>query len=129
MTGPRHYSAAFVDSFPTPMEPGILYISAKYSTAGHSCACGCGNEVVTKLSPARWRITYDGQISLAPSVGAIALPCNSHYFITRGEVDWDRKLTPSETERALEADQHAVEDYRSSARPGWFKRLWQRIFR
>lgn len=47
MTGPRQYSAAFVDSFPTPMEPGILYISAQYSTAGHSCPAGAG----TRSSP------------------------------------------------------------------------------
>ena len=53
VTGSEHYSAAFVDSFPTPMEPGIIYVSTTYSTAGHTCACGCGNEVVTKLSPAK----------------------------------------------------------------------------
>lgn len=128
MTGSKHYSAAFVDSFPASMEPGTLYVSAKYSTAGHICACGCGNEVVTKLSPAKWRITYDGQISLAPSVGAVALPCNSHYFITRGEVDWHRKLTPGENSRAQEADRRSVEKLRASTRSGWIKRLWHRLF-
>ncbi|MGY2747874.1 DUF6527 family protein [Arthrobacter sp. UYCu723] len=128
MTGSQHYSAAFVDSFPTPMEPGTLYISTKYSTAGHSCACGCRNEVVTKLSPAKWRIIYDGQISLLPSVGAIALPCNSHYFITRGEVDWRRKLTPNETVQAREADHRSVEEHRAATRPRWIKRLWRRLF-
>jgi Family of unknown function (DUF6527) len=128
MTGSQQYSAAFVDSFPTPMDSGILYVSTKYSTAGHSCACGCGNEVVTKLSPAKWRITYDGQISLAPSVGAVALPCNSHYFITRGEVDWRRKLTSNETLQAHEADQRSVEELRASTRPGWIKRLWHSLF-
>jgi len=126
MTGP-HYTAAFVDSFPTPMEPGFLYVSTKYSTAGHSCACGCGREVVTKLSPARWRITYDGQISLFPSVGAIALPCNSHYYITGGEIDWRRKLTRSQTVLALEADRRSVEEQRAPARPSWMRRLWRRL--
>lgn len=128
MTGSRRYSPAFVDSFPTPMEPGTLYVSTKYSMAGHSCACGCGNEVVTKLSPVRWRVIYDGQISLSPSVGAIALPCNSHYFITRGEVDWRRKLTPNETVQARDADHHSVEEHRAAIRPSWFRRLWRGLF-
>ena len=124
----QHYVAAFVDSFPTPMEPATLYVSAKYSTAGHSCACGCGNEVVTKLSPAKWKITYDGHISLAPSVGAIALPCNSHYFITRGNVDWHRELTTSQSVQAREADRRSVEEHRVAIRPGWVKRLWRALF-
>lgn len=128
MTVPHYYTAAFVDSFPVPMEPRTLYVSTKYSTAGHSCACGCGNEVITKLSPARWRITYDGQISLSPSVGAIALPCKSHYFITRGEVDWHRKLTPNEIVQARGADRSSVEEYRAATRSSWIKRLWRRIF-
>ena len=124
----QHYIAAFVDSFPAPMEPGTLYVSAKYSTAGHSCACGCGNEVVTKLSPAKWKIIYDGHISLEPSVGAIALPCNSHYFITHGKVDWHRGLTANQSVRAREADRRSVEEHRTITRPSWFKRLWQQVF-
>lgn len=129
MTGPQHYSGAFVDSFPTPMEPGVLYVSTRYSTAGDSCACGCGNEVVTKLSPAKWRITYDGQISLSPSVGAIALPCNFHYFITRGKVDWHRRLSADEAVRALDSDRQSVEKHRTDTRQNWIKRLWRYLFR
>jgi hypothetical protein len=96
------YVAEFVESFPTPMEPGILYISSKYSTAGHLCPCGCGREVVTKLSPARWRITLDGEVSLWPSVAATGLPCDSHYFITRGEVV--TKLSPARWRITLDGE-------------------------
>ena len=82
----ERFVAEFVESFPTPLARGILYISTTYSTAGHLCPCGCAAEVVTKLSPARYRIAFDGAISLSPSVAATGLRCNSHYFITRGEV-------------------------------------------
>jgi Family of unknown function (DUF6527) len=108
----EHYRAEFVTSFPTPLAPGTLYISTSYATAAHLCPCGCGGEVVTKLSQARYRIIFDGEVSLAPSVAATALVCNSHYFITRGQVDWHRKLTVQQTARARDSDQRALEAQR-----------------
>jgi hypothetical protein len=131
MTRIDHYSAQFVESFPTPMEPGVLYISTTYSTAGHLCPCGCGREVVTKLSPVRWRIIYDGEISLKPSVASTGLPCNSHYFITRGAVDWRYQLDVVEAARAQAADRRALENHLapttySAPRANWWTRLWHR---
>lgn len=127
----NRYVAQFVESFPTPMEPGVLYISTPYSTAGHICPCGCGREVVTKLSPARYQVIFDGQVSLKPSVAATGLPCNSHYFITRGEVDWHGKLSTGGAARVQAADRRAVEIYRSSvperARVSWWVALWRRV--
>jgi hypothetical protein len=34
-----------------------LYVSIEFATAAHSCACGCGREVVTPPGPTDWRIT------------------------------------------------------------------------
>ena len=130
MTPTERYTAQFVESFPAPMEPGILYVSTAYSSAGHICPCGCGREVVTKLSPARWRVIYDGEVSLKPSVAAVGLPCNSHYFITRGEVDWHRKLDPMQRAKARVVDQRAIDDARAPvARGGWWTRLKRRLSR
>jgi hypothetical protein len=129
MSRTERYVAQFVESFPTPMEQGVLYISTTYSTAGHICPCGCCREVVTKLSPARWKVIFDGEVSLRPSVAATGLPCNSHYFITRGEVDWHRKLDSVQAARAQAADRRAVEDCRMSpAVPSrnWWARLTRR---
>ena len=129
MSRTERYAAQFVESFPTPMEPAILYISTAYSTAGHICPCGCGREVVTKLSPARWKVIFDGEVSLRPSVAATGLPCNSHYYITRGEVDWHRKLDSVQAAKAQAADRRAVEDHRTSpAVPSrnWWVRLTRR---
>lgn len=130
MSANEHYTAEFVESFPTQMEPGFLYISTKYSTAGHLCPCGCGREVVTKLSPARYRVIYDGEVSLEPSVAATGLRCNSHYFITRGEVDWHHKLDAARTAKARAADHRAIEEQRAPASPekrrGWRSRFRRR---
>lgn len=132
MTATDRYVPQFAASFPTPLEPGVLYISTDYSTAGHICPCGCGREVITKLAPARYRIIFDGEISLQPSVAATGLPCNSHYFITRGGVDWHRKLDEAQTSRAQIADRFAVEAHRVPVvqpRTSWWHRLRKRLFR
>jgi len=77
----------FVKTVPRQLEPGVLYVSVEYGTVVHACYCGCGQEVVTPLTPTDWRMTYDGEtVSLWPSVGNWNLPCRSHYVIDRNLV-------------------------------------------
>ena len=77
----------FVDIIPEKTEEGILYISLKYCTAIHRCPCGCGNEVVTPISPSDWRFTFDGRsVSLYPSIGSFNLECQSHYWIKNNKI-------------------------------------------
>ncbi|MCE5190332.1 MAG: hypothetical protein LLG08_00895 [Actinomycetia bacterium] len=45
---------------PQTLEPGRLYISKRFRTAAHLCACGCGGRVVTPLKPAKWQLTEVG---------------------------------------------------------------------
>ncbi|WP_037162349.1 DUF6527 family protein [Rhodococcoides fascians] len=87
----------FVDTFPVPMRPAVLYVSILYRTTGHLCCCGCGEEVIAPLSPAQWKLTYDGEtVSLDPSIGNWSLPCQSHYVIRRNQVSERRQFTPQE---------------------------------
>jgi hypothetical protein len=60
----------FGEYVPSELADGVLYISIPYRTVVHRCLCGCGNKVVTPISPAEWQLTYDGEtISLTPSIG------------------------------------------------------------
>ena len=130
MTQIDHYALEFVASFPQPMRPGVVYVSTAYSTAGHTCPCGCGRDVVTKLSPARYQLIFDGEVSLKPSVAATGLPCNSHYFITRGRVDWHHKLSAVKAARVQASDRRAVEDRRAPATQPEVRlvtRMWRRL--
>jgi Family of unknown function (DUF6527) len=43
-----------VKYMPRELSSGILYISDEYAVAGHLCACGCGNKVITPLGTAEW---------------------------------------------------------------------------
>jgi hypothetical protein len=94
----------FVTSVPRMLELGVLYISLDYATVVHSCCCGCGEEVVTPLSPTDWNITFDGvSISLSPSVGSWNLKCRSHYFLRQGKVipagSWSEEKIAAELQR------------------------------
>ena len=71
------------------LESGILYVSMKYAICGHLCPCGCGEKVITPLSPKQWKIAYNGEdVTLYPSIGNYAFACQSHYFLTNGNIIW-----------------------------------------
>lgn len=77
----------FVESFPELLEEGTLYISEKFSIAGHKCCCGCREEVITPLNGAQWQVRRDGGlVSLHPSIGNWKFACKSHYWIRKNRV-------------------------------------------
>jgi len=81
----------FVEYVPSELENGILYISMEYRTAVHLCVCGCGNKVVTPITPTDWQLTFDGKsVSLSPSIGNWNFECKSHYFIKRNQINFAR---------------------------------------
>ncbi len=89
-----------VDIIPDTLEPGVLYVSDRFSTAIHLCPCGCGNEVVTPLGPGEWRLVFKDDLpTLLPSVGNWELACESHYWIRQGHVIWSSKMTRKQIER------------------------------
>lgn len=78
----------FVHRVPAELEEGILYICLDCDVVVHKCACGCGEKVVLPLSPEHWKLTYDGEVTLSPSIGNYQYGCKSHYFIRNGKVVW-----------------------------------------
>jgi hypothetical protein len=89
----------FVNDIPDMLEDGIIYISLQYATIIHKCICGCGNEVVTPLSPTDWRFSYDGEtVTLDPSIGNWNFDCQSHYWIVNNEVRLARSWSYAEIE-------------------------------
>jgi hypothetical protein len=102
----------FVELIPTEMEDGVLYVSMEYATAIHRCACGCGREVVTAISPTDWSFLFDGEsVTLDPSIGNWNFPCRSHYFIRRGQVRWAGEMSQHDIERGRQRDRKNKNDY------------------
>lgn len=79
----------FVTDMPPQLQRGVIYVSIPHTTVLHLCACGCGHEVATPLSPNDWSLTFDGEsISLDPSIGNWSFPCRSHYWVSRNTIVW-----------------------------------------
>lgn len=107
----RSLTHRFVHFIPEVIEEGVIYISLEFATATHKCCCGCGEEVVTPLSPTDWQLTFDGQsVSLFPSIGNWGFRCQSHYWIERNRV----RSAPSWSKR--EIDSGRAKDARAKRR-------------
>ena len=81
----------YVNTIPTQLEHGILYISKEYEIAVHLCACGCGVKTVTPLKKKEWLLTdKNDKVTLRPSIGNWngEKPYHAHYFITENKIQW-----------------------------------------
>lgn len=82
----------FLDIIPKDLEEGKIYISKKYETAVHLCACGCKEKAVTPLGEGAWTLTEnDCKITLRPSIGNWIWQkpdYHAHYFITDNKVNF-----------------------------------------
>lgn len=114
-----------VHYMPGQLEPGILYVSEEFQVAGHLCPCGCGNKVITPLGIPGWTFEERNEVaSLDPSIDSYQLPCESHYFITRGEIQWCAKTTPAQRAMARQGEEQRRQEYERSLEEG---RRWRRL--
>jgi hypothetical protein len=101
-----------VDSIPERLQPNTLYVTIEGDVAGHLCACGCGREVITPLSPTDWAITFSRHgPTLSPSIGNWGFPCRSHYFIRNGAVVWARGMSDEDIEQGRRRDKARKKRY------------------
>lgn len=119
----------FTESIPASIKPRHLYVSMRYETAVHLCACGCGTKVVTPFGPHDWTMTFDGTVSLRPSVGNGQQVCRSHYYVRRDRIEWlptiSKRATLSATARDRAA--HTQEPEPMAIPENWWCRAWRRI--
>lgn len=106
----------FVEFIPEELKQGMIYVCIAYATVAHKCCCGCGNEVVTPLSPTDWKLIFDGaSISLDPSVGNWSFDCKSHYWIRNNQVEWAERWSRERIEAGRALDRWAKDRHFSSA--------------
>lgn len=121
-------NTVFAKSIPAQPEAATLYVSMEYQTAVHLCACGCGTKVVTALGPQDWVLTFDGTVSLRPSVGNGQQPCRSHYYIRNDQIDWLPRISIAATSAAIARDRAAHAEVAAAAtRKPWLRRAWDRF--
>jgi hypothetical protein len=102
----KSVTPVFVEFIPRELDAGTLYISERFSTALHLCACGCGEKVATPLSPVNWRLDKHASkvISLYPSIGNWNYACKSHYWIRRNRIVWASAMSESQIASVQEKD-------------------------
>ena len=101
----KQYNVQFTEYLPDELQEGVIYISMEYATASHKCACGCGQEVVTPLTPTDWKLIYNGEsVSLSPSIGNWSYPCRAHYFIRNNKVLWANDMSKKAIESGRRID-------------------------
>jgi Family of unknown function (DUF6527) len=109
---PTTITPVFVDFIPEKLNEGVIYISESYNIIVHQCCCGCGQEVVTPLSPVDWQLKKEGKlITIKPSIGNWNYPCQSHYLITRNKVVWAGKMSKAQIQRVQERDNRDKQRY------------------
>ena len=95
----------YVTNMPEKLDEGVLYICERYHIAAHKCCCGCGQEVITPITPADWLIKNDNDlITLFPSIGNWSFACQSHYWIKRNKVVWSFPMSKKEIDRVRAKD-------------------------
>jgi hypothetical protein len=121
----------FVEFMPPEIDENVLYISIEYDVAKHKCACGCGADIVTSISPAKWKLTYDGEtVSLSPSIGNWSHPCKSHYFIKNDKVVWASSVSESAMREVIKNDKESLKSHiRNGKKRNRFMTLITRFFR
>lgn len=126
----KSLSPVFTETVPSNPDPGNLYISMQYETAVHLCACGCGTKVVTPFGRHDWTLTFNGLVSLSPSVGNGQQPCRSHYYVRDDRVDWLLPMSAWETQAASTRDRAAHTQLAAPPTPkNWWRRVWDRVRR
>jgi hypothetical protein len=123
----RNFTLQHVLFMPDDLELGVLYVSEKYRTAHHLCACGCGARIRTPLGPTEWSFE-DAKTgpSLSPSVGNWQQECQSHYWIQEGRVEW----APKWSQKQIIAGRQYEEERRGAYYdrlhpPGLWRRFWR----
>lgn len=96
----KELKTIYTDYIPpdSELEQDNIYISKKFGTSTHLCACGCGEKVVlpfitsgSRENTEFWTLyEQDEKVTFKPSVGNYSLDCKSHYWINDSTVIWCR---------------------------------------
>lgn len=119
-----------VEYMPKQLEPGILYVSEKFGTAAHLCACGCGEKIRTPLGPTEWSIKETaGGPSVWPSVGNWQKACQSHYVIQSGKIVWYDQWSAAQIAAGRQGEQERRKAHYEAmyAQKSLLQRFWQWI--
>ncbi|MFQ6600320.1 DUF6527 family protein [Flavobacterium sp. C3NV] len=105
-------SLKLITHLPIKLDANVLYVSEEFEIAGHLCPCGCESKIITPLGINEWSLSViEEKPTLKPSIGNWQLPCQSHYWIRRGEILWSNKWSDEEIEAGRLAEEQQRKEY------------------
>lgn len=114
---------------PKKLKFGVLYVSTEFKTAAHLCACGCGAKIRTPLTSTEWSLKEtDNGPTLYPSIGNWQQACQSHYWISQGEIKWDDKWSPEQIAMGRRGEEERRRIHYGTVKSqdsGIMQKLWQ----
>lgn len=120
----------FVEFIPDELDDNTIYISIDYGTATHNCCCGCGNEVITPITPTDWLLIFNGEtVSLHPSIGNWNFECRSHYWIKNSKVKWASEWSDTQVDFGKRMDKEKKNKYfeKSNEQLDMKMTIWKKI--
>jgi hypothetical protein len=119
-----------VHFLPKELQEGVLYVSEEFGVAGHLCPCGCKSKVITPLDATEWSFKeVNGRPTLFPSIGNWELPCQSHYWVTNGNIEWSYKWSEDKIIAGQKDEDRRRKSYYESLEKKQVKKpIFRRIF-
>jgi hypothetical protein len=118
----------YVDFIPKELEDGVLYISQRFQTASHRCACGCCAKIVTPFRNAEYSLVVNGdRVSLSPSIGNWNHPCQSRYWVKDNAVMWTGAMSKEHILAGRAQDDAFREAYFDAVAWPWYRRFGNMI--
>lgn len=108
-----------VDKTPRELEDGVVYLNVEYELATLKCACGCGHKVVLLCPDGHSVIDDGGYATIYPSVGVWDAPCRSHFFVTRGQVEWYSSWSDEMIKHSMSTQR--VRHEKKTRKPWWVR--------
>jgi|SRR5438445_6567909 len=122
------YSYLAVDRIPKDLSDGVVYYNQEFELGAMLCACGCGHRIDLLVPDSHQITSVGGLATIRPSILVSDAPCNSHYYISDGRVEWLTAFTPAQVSSIMR-NQIARHASRDSRPPSWIDRCLRALLR
>jgi hypothetical protein len=112
------------ERLPAHVKPFEFHYSRRFEMAAVACPCGCGHRIMLNLLDQHRLRLERGLPTVSPSILVSDAPCLSHFFITRGKVDWADKWSKKTVDRVMQSQirRHVERDKKGKAKPTFLRR-------
>lgn len=122
------YSYLAVDRIPKELKSGIVYHNQEFELGAMLCACGCGHRIDLLVPDSHQITSVDGLATIRPSILVSDAPCNSHYYVSEGRVEWLATFTQAQV-ASIMREQIARHSLRDARQPSMIDRCWHALLR